>query len=489
MRRVRSIRGAFLALVGLQTALLLTVATALVSTIVAGQRILHELEQALVSVRAVEEVQVNLFEATRYHQLYGETGDPRWQALAAASEADLLEDLATARAQVSSAEERALVDRLIAQVDSIRREVLRRPPAEGTVHREDVLGAQETADALIQLNERTAAAVAAGTQRRNRAATAIAAAGILLALAGFVLTLVTARRLLYEPVRQLREALARRSLESVETIPEEGPDEIRQIVGGINDLIQRLADQRAQQFTFLAAVSHDLRNPMASLRTAAELAARHNEDPTQQRRMQIILRQVDRLNRLVEDLMDFSRIGAGRFELHLVEADLREVVQETVELFSDASEKHEIRVVLPDRPIVVSHDPTRIGQVLGNLLSNAIKYAPEGGPVDVSLEADGDQAVVRVHDRGMGIDPAHRERIFTAFERSASVDAEIPGVGLGLAVARRLARAHGGDIVLESSEPRRGSTFALWLPLRAGGDPRRATAPARRASDVAAAEA
>lgn len=469
MAQNRSIQRAFVVLTASQAALLLLVALALAASVAWNLTGTRRLYDAIGSVRAVEELQISLFQATRYHQLIAETGDDRWAVLMRKAETELQERMAEARSLVDSPEEQALLEELTEELEAIRRDVLEQPPSLRTIRRTDVIDATDKADALIALNEQSANATMAATRRWSSIGAAVSIAAIAIALLGVPSSLLRARRMIYRPVRDLRAELVERPADSDDHLPVQGPEEIQQIIDGINLLIDRRAELRAQQLTFLAAVAHDLRNPMASLQTAAELATRGVTDETQHRRLEVILRQVRRLNRLVGDLLELSRIGAGNFDLVPVERDLREVVRETADLFEDASEGHPIRLELPAAPVIVRHDPTRIGQILSNLVSNAIKYSPSGSPVDVRLRELPDSVAIDVEDRGIGINPEEHELIFSTFGRSLGVASEIPGVGLGLSVARQLARAHGGDIELES-EPGAGSTFTLVLPRREEAD-------------------
>jgi signal transduction histidine kinase len=138
-----------------------------------------------------------------------------------------------------------------------------------------------------------------------------------------------------------------------------------------------------------------------------------------------------------------------------------------VDLHQEISERHAVEIALADLPLSVECDPARLEQVLTNLLTNAIKYSPGGGRIVVSADRVGGNAVVTVADTGLGIPPEDRERIFEPFRRGNAGAQNVPGVGLGLSVARRIVRAHQGDIEVES-QPGMGSTFRIRLPLLAG---------------------
>jgi len=470
-RGQQSIRRSFLLVGGVLSAIGLVLALTTSVTAYWLYSLSQRSADAITSLKAVEEVEINLLRSTRAHQLYGETGEERWRAEWQRDEARLVEDLRTIQRSATGAHEREMVAALTEQVEMIREHVLHAPPGERAVRLSDLDAAAALSGEMAEQYERRAQEAAARTTAWSRIVLLITIGSILAMVASLGLAFRYTSRAIYEPVQRLRRSLEEHPLDSPARIPVEAPLEVREIAMGINELIDRIAAQREQQLTFLAAVAHDLKNPLASLRTAVQLAARQAQDEKQKARAEVILRQVDRMNRQVEDLLDVSRIEAGRFELALQLADLREVIGDTVAMFRDASERHEIRLELPDVPVLVEHDPTRIAQVLTNLVSNAIKYSPEGGPIDVRLRQEGGAAVFEVEDRGLGIPREEWRSIFEPFRRSGGGRGSIPGVGLGLSVARRLVRAHGGEIEVES-EPGQGSTFRVVLPLARRRDTR-----------------
>jgi signal transduction histidine kinase len=167
---------------------------------------------------------------------------------------------------------------------------------------------------------------------------------------------------------------------------------------------------------------------------------------------------------MVGDLLDSTRIEAGRFELHTEPRDTRELAREVVELYQGSGSTHELRLVLPEEPVVVRCDGTRLEQVLHNLVSNALKYSPTGTRVEVRVAQEGPEAVLSVVDRGMGISAEELRHLFTPFRRTGHAREVASGAGLGLSVARRIVEAHGGRIEVDS-RPGAGSTFRVRLPL------------------------
>jgi two-component system, OmpR family, sensor histidine kinase MtrB len=182
----------------------------------------------------------------------------------------------------------------------------------------------------------------------------------------------------------------------------------------------------------------------------------------------VLLDKSDAMNRLVEQMLEASRLEEGRLELKLETADLRELVRAAIEETRPLGTSiHKVELEAPPREIPVRVDRQRVTTIVSNLISNAIKYSPRGGAVRLLVDG-GDAAMVAVRDQGVGIDPNDSERLFTRFGRITTAETRnVPGTGLGLYLSRELARLHGGDLTFDS-EPGTGSTFTLKLPLEAG---------------------
>jgi two-component system sensor histidine kinase MtrB len=237
--------------------------------------------------------------------------------------------------------------------------------------------------------------------------------------------------------------------------PERGPAELRIIASQFNAMADTLARQRENQLAFLAGVAHDLRNPLSVLKLATMTMSPE--------RVPIMKRQVDYLDRMIGDLLDASRIEAGQLELRPQQEDARALLCEVYELFRDLSPVHQLSMNVPDQPVMLHCDALRIEQVLNNLVSNAIKYSPKGGPVEITLNDSDDGAVISVTDHGLGIPSDQRHHIFEPFRRARLTKDHIPGIGLGLSVARRIVEAHHGQLEVRS-ELGKGSTFFVRLP-------------------------
>ncbi|MFL6665501.1 MAG: ATP-binding protein, partial [Rhizobacter sp.] len=226
------------------------------------------------------------------------------------------------------------------------------------------------------------------------------------------------------------------------------------------------ANQRKDEF--LAMLSHELRNPLAPIRNALEVIRRiAPPDPKFNWAGEVMDRQVHHLTRLVEELLDVARISQGKIQLNKEPIDLRAVIAHSVETaqpFIDAR-NHVLTVQLPDTPVWLQGDFSRLSQVVSNLLHNAAKYSDDGGRIRLELSADGGQALVVVRDNGIGIDAALLPRIFDLFQQGArSLDRIQGGLGVGLTLARRLVELHGGRVEASSAGPKKGAEFRVTIP-------------------------
>jgi signal transduction histidine kinase len=229
----------------------------------------------------------------------------------------------------------------------------------------------------------------------------------------------------------------------------------------------KAADRRKTEF--LAVLGHELRNPIMALIGGLQLLKRRGDDPAKAEdirgRME---RQVFNLSRLIEDLLDVSRIGEGKLSLQLESVDLATVLRSAVETSQPHIESgdHELTVELPDAPIPLHADPTRLSQVVSNLLNNAARYTPPGGRIRLQVRLAGDQVEVAVRDNGIGVPADKQARIFEIFEQVPTDGAQPKaGLGVGLALVKQLVELHGGTVSVASEGPGQGSTFAVRLPL------------------------
>ena len=229
----------------------------------------------------------------------------------------------------------------------------------------------------------------------------------------------------------------------------------------------READRRKDEF--LAMLSHELRNPLAPLLTALELIGDARSSVAVRREaVQVTRRQVLHLSRLVDDLLEISRITTGKIRLKPARVDANSMVTRAVERLQPIidQKRQRLEVTLASRPIELEVDPARLEQVLGNLLDNASKYTPHGGRLWVTVTAEPEQVAFRVRDDGSGIEPELRPRIFDLFTQAdKSLDRSEGGLGIGLALARQIVGMSGGSIEVDSEGSGRGSEFVVRLPL------------------------
>jgi two-component system CheB/CheR fusion protein len=238
----------------------------------------------------------------------------------------------------------------------------------------------------------------------------------------------------------------------------------------IRQRAEQLAEENRRKDHFLAVLAHELRNPLAPMHTALEILRRPGADrEVSERVFGILERQVRLMKRLIDDLLDVSRINQDKIHLSKETLDLAAVIQRAVEVTAPLLEerRHQLSLSLPPQPLRIEADAVRLEQVVINLLTNAAKYTEPGGHIWVTAESEGSEAVLRVRDTGDGIPPEMLESIFDMFmqvDRSVGRTRQW-GLGVGLALVRRLLELHGGSIKATSAGPGQGSEFVARLPL------------------------
>lgn len=241
--------------------------------------------------------------------------------------------------------------------------------------------------------------------------------------------------------------------------------------------LQRADDNKSH---FLALLAHELRNPLVPVRAGLDLLARNLDQARQRDIRSMMERQIQNLARLIEDLVDVSRIDRGQLELRRETVKLEKIVRGAVEVANPGMEakRQELSIHFTAKPLFVNGDPLRLVQVISNLLNNASKYTPQGKPIELSIKQDEDVALVTVKDSGVGFLSEDADRIFQVFVRlDETREQHTSGLGLGLTIARALAREHGGDVIAHSDGRGTGSTFTLRIPLDETGVDQLTTAP------------
>jgi signal transduction histidine kinase len=240
----------------------------------------------------------------------------------------------------------------------------------------------------------------------------------------------------------------------------------------IGQYLDRKASERAAELLkdqFFALVSHELRTPLTSIIGYLELVLDDGEalSPNQRRFLSVVDRNARRLLRLVGDLLFVAHVEAGRLALEMGEVDLPTLTREAVEAARPHAEAKHLALEATTQEIPsMAGDRDRLAQVLDNLVSNAVKFTPDGGSVSVRLDARDSEALIEIEDTGVGIPASEQSRLYERFYRaSTATERAIPGVGLGLTIAKAIVEAHGGELGFDSVEGH-GTTFRIRLPRR-----------------------
>lgn len=326
--------------------------------------------------------------------------------------------------------------------------------------------------------------------------------GLSLLLVGLMATLVLARRIVHSVDRMAADAPrlvrgdslpSRSGVRQLDALHDALAAAGQQVVRALSERDQALEaertaraladeDNRAKD-VFIATLSHELRNPLSPIRAAAAvLRSPQADDSQRQRAVAVIDRQAAAMGRLLEDLLDISRIASGRIVLERREVTLAQVLDSAVEIARPLIEQrgHRLDVLQPPTPLTLNADPLRLSQVFANLLTNAAKYTDPGGHIEVRVEPDPAQGQVRVRvrDTGIGLEPQALEQVFQRFAQvRGELDRSQGGLGIGLSLVRGLVRLHGGWVRAFSEGLGLGSEFVVGLPLPAQAPPPSAPPP------------
>ncbi len=232
----------------------------------------------------------------------------------------------------------------------------------------------------------------------------------------------------------------------------------------------RQSDRRKDEF--LATLAHELRNPLAPIRSGLQILRLGPPEASSRAMIEMMDRQLGHMVRLIDDLMDVARVNSGKIVLRKERASLQDAAAAAVEATRTAIEEsgHALSVSMPDVPLILEGDPTRLGQILTNLLANAAKYTGRGGRIELTLRREGDEAVACVKDSGVGLAPEMLSRIFEMFTQiDCSVAHSRGGLGIGLTIVKRLVEMHGGRVEARSDGEGKGCEFVVRLPLLPSG--------------------
>ena len=419
-------------------------------------RVSNTLARSVENVRAAEETQIALLMHER-----GE--DP--PAARAQAEAEMLKNLAAIRrdATADAAQAVARAEELVnTYIHSARAP---RPSAQAPEH---FVAAFRMLDEVSDLNIAEARAARDTAVRWDERLKVLgwSAMGVVLAITASLCWWMRAHA--FQPVFALARAMERFGRGELEARAEErGPNELREMIERFNEMAAALATQRRAQMAFLAGVAHDLRNPISALSLSVALIPPDQPLPPEaliRRTIERVRRQLKKLERMVGDFMDMTKVEAGKLELQIARHDLVPLVKDVVDLFDATEPERRIDLSLPGRSVWVEGDPLRIEQIVSNLISNALKYSPSARRVEIGLRRVDGEACLWVRDHGIGIAEDDQRRLFEPFQRTGLSQDTIPGAGLGLYVVQRLVRAHRGRIDL-ASRPGEGATFTVYLPL------------------------
>jgi signal transduction histidine kinase len=432
----------------------------------------RDVERDSQSVDTTYELDRTLREYHRLGNLWVATREPEVRTTQAELKSALGELMVRLQAYISNAADRRLVGELSEQLTAYltTREALE---ARGLSLEQIVRALRPSFERVLamsailrQRREANRQASRAVAERALRTQDIVDVVMVLLLVLSLVSVAIGVFRLVLRPILTLQAAVERfRAGDALEKVSGGPLFEIRMLADRFNEMIDAIAQRRRDQLTFLAAVAHDLRDPLAGLKMIVQILEREPGGATPDR-FRRLDRQLDRLTRMVGDLLDATRIESGHLELQLQDFDLRDAARAMVDLYAPTTSTHRITLKVPDRPLIQHGDPLRVEQVISNLLSNAIKYSPGGGPVEISVAVGDGEAELAVSDHGVGIRPEDLPNVFLPFHRRPGTAGIAPGVGLGLSIVRRIVKAHGGRIDVEST-PNVGSTFRVRLPLEA----------------------
>jgi len=270
------------------------------------------------------------------------------------------------------------------------------------------------------------------------------------------------------PVRAMMSASQRIAAGHYEErVQDRGADELGQLAQSFNQMAAKLQEVESMRRQLIGDVAHELRTPLTAIKGSME-GLMDGVLPASAETYHQIHQEADRLNRLVDDLQELSRVEAGAYEMDLHPVDISSLVKTVVKRLGGQFEEKDVKLTVdlpPDLPLIQADDDRMI-QVLTNLISNALRYTPEGGEVTLHASKSGNQIQVTVKDTGVGIPPEHLAHIFTRFYRvDKSRSRQAGGSGIGLTIAKYLVEAHGGRIWVESGGQDQGSVFTFTLPL------------------------
>lgn len=405
-------------------------------------------DEAAQSIQAAEELQLNLRTFARLREGERRAFGPELTALVGAISA-----------HVSTEGEARLVRLIDARIKDF---------ANSRLTGEYLREIESALESLIRLNvEQAETSKTAILERANRIE-AVGKVSLIVFVFATLALLIAMDRIVYRPLLRLTDAMAAFNKGRMESrAPAARATEIDTMGTTFNEMAATIERQKQTQVRSIAAIAHDLRNPLSAIMMSTEALRDGPTTGADPLVLDIVARQVGHLDRLVGDLLDTMRAESGNLALDKQPVDVATILRDAVTLHERVSPQHDL-LFDAEGPLMASADPGRLSQVINNLISNAIKYSPEGGVVNVTGRRSGDAVEIEVKDSGRGISPEELDRIFEPFRRGGAARQDIPGVGLGLSTSRKIVEAHGGRITVDSL-PGLGSTFVVRLPVSSLG--------------------
>lgn len=456
--------------IALNTALVVVLALALIVSTSLLRKFTSVHERTLESIDAALNLELSLYEYNRLSNQFLLTGSPSALSERLPVRERIARGVESTVSNIDSEQERRLVGLASASIDAYfrRRDSVEANP---TTYQADVAVTTELFEhslsqvtQLVELNREQSRQADLKVSRLDLIANFFGSLFLFIVAALSLWAARASKRRIFTPLAETARGVARFPTDPATRLPVFGVKEIQSIAHEFNRMADQLAENRQRQLAFLAGVAHDLRNPLTAIRSRLELLHMRMPAPeAMPQTIEMLRRQVDRLNGMVQDLLDANRIEAGQLDVRLSWTDLQPLIHESLELFKPSAPHLNFDFAHPPHSVMVYCDAPRIVQVLNNLISNAVKFSPNGGTVKITLTETVGEIRLSIADQGVGIRAEEISHIFESFYRSPSVKGGISGVGLGLSITKKIIEAHGGTIAVESQYGT-GTRFDISLP-------------------------
>ena len=424
-------------------------------------------------VLAAQEAEIKLLKSSRQLIAYRLTQKKEFEDAALQEEKEIEAWLQQTLNQNLSPGDRKKVETLHAVIQNYittRKETLNNQPLDNALEQMTPLleNALKILDQFVTNYRISADQTLEASAEMDRLSERVALIFLLIAVFGMLLVNLVSHLYLHRPLIEIHHAIDSfsRGNRAARAPNHQRVKELVQIAKGFNSLASQTVEFDQRRSQFLAGTAHDLKNPLTAIKMSVQLLRLRYEqftDSQKKTQLDLVERQVIRLENMVASFMDAIRIEAGEFTLDQTRTNLSQTVTDLVDLWKNTSTKHVIIAKLPNTPVVINCDPMRLEQIVTNLLSNAIKYSPQGGEIEVCVTEKENHIELNVQDQGIGIAEDEIPKIFDPFHRSISAQQVIPGFGIGLWVAKRLIEAHHGSITVDS-QLGKGSKFCVFIP-------------------------